>query len=448
MQTVRSNLTRMKTSIEKKLPADQDIFGYPGISKELIVACVDEAHALSYKLADLEPQFEITVLKRKISKFIDDCKDYLNSGIDGWSKEKKFDRFISSLTKIREEIRLTYLIVIDRGLRTETEINKIIEDHEHLSMAYEEYKDQFDSIAEKHKVVSTAHDQSQELQIAINEYYADSKTLAEKISTLKNEVESKYEITSKYETEIKDRRESITDIAAKIAAMEKRSELIQNQADTHQKETEDLKSALAEQIEKNSSHQQEIQDTLGNANRMGMAGSFKLRKEELNKPIVIWAAVFVVAILAIFFIGYHFVSPYFIATAEQRKVFNYSEMIMKIALVSPFIWLAWMSVKQYGYLTRILEDYAYKYASAMAFEGYKKQAKEIDEDLLKQLLDVSVYNLSQNPIRLYSAKDNHASPANEIIKDLTGILQLQKKDTTSKGKQPAKTKEADNKPVQ
>lgn len=429
MQTVRSNLTRIKTSIEKKLPAEQDIFGYAGISKEMLMACVDEAHALSYKLADLEPQFEITVLKRKISKFIEDCKDYLNSEVDSWGKEKKFDGFISSLTKIKEEIRLTYLVVVDEGLRTEAQINKITEDHEQLSTAYEKYKDQFDLISEKHDVVSTAHEKSQALQTSIEEYYSNVKILSEKVSSLKSEVESKYEITSKYETEIKDRRESITDIAAKIAAMEKRSESIQNQADTHQKETKDLKIELSEQIEKNSAHQQEIQDTLDNANRMGMAGSFKLRKEELNKPIVIWAAVFIVAILAIFFIGYHFVSPYFIATAEQRKAFNYFEMIMKIVLVSPFIWLAWMSVKQYGYLTRIWEDYAYKYASAMAFEGYKKQAKEIDEELLKQLLDVSVYNLSQNPIRLYSAKDNHASPANEIIKDLAGFLQSQKKET-------------------
>jgi hypothetical protein len=85
-----------------------------------------------------------------------------------------------------------------------------------------------------------------------------------------------------------------------------------------------------------------------------------------------------------------------------------------------------MSVKQYGYLSRIQEDYAYKFASAMAFEGYKKQAKEIDEDLLKQLLAVSVENLSQNPIRLFNSNDNHASPANEIAKDFLSVFNRNK----------------------
>src|SRR3972149_6671421 len=115
MNTVRSNLTRMKHSIHDKFPDGNDIFGFAGISKELLVSCVEEAHSLSYKLAELEPIFEITILKRKLAQLIEECKDYLNKGPEQWSKEKKFDQFVTSLTKIREEIRFTYLIVVDKG---------------------------------------------------------------------------------------------------------------------------------------------------------------------------------------------------------------------------------------------------------------------------------------------------------------------------------------------
>ena len=58
----------------------------------------------------------------------------------------------------------------------------------------------------------------------------------------------------------------------------------------------------------------------------------------------------------------------------------------------------------------------------MAFEGYKKQAHEIDESMEQQLLQISLIHMSQNPIRIYSSNDNHASPLNEIVKDFSSTL--------------------------
>ncbi len=412
----------MKKTIQERFPDGDDVFGFSGINKELLVACVDDAYQLSYKLADMEPKFEITILKRKIASLIDDCKDYLSKGTEQWGKEKKFDKFVTDLTKIREEIRITYLIVVDNGLRTESQVHQIISDYKELVSSYEKYKDQFSLIEEKLGTVDISHDRVVKLEKSTQELHSTASESSAKITSLQNESQSSYEFTSKYEAEAKERKQYIVDLANKLGSMEKRTKGLNSKAEANRKEFEELKATLAGQATLNDAQQIEIQNTLDNANRMGMAGSFKSRKEELNYPIRVWGVVFVVAILAIFATSYYFVTPY-INSAEE---INYFEVVMKIALISPFIWLAWMSVKQYGYLSRIREDYAYKYASAMAFEGYKKHAVEIDEDLLKQLIQVSIDNLSQNPIRLFNAKDNHGGPVNEIMKDVVAMLKEQK----------------------
>lgn len=417
--------------MQEKLPDGDDILGFAGISKKLLIACIDEAYKLSYNLSQLEPEFEITVIKRKLASLFDDCKEYLNKSTEQWGKEKKFDKFITDITNIREQVRLTYLVVVDKGLRTEVQTNKILEDYEKISKEYEKYKDQFDEIEEKYEAVNEAYKKASELFEEIEKINENVNEINEKVVSIKSGSESSFQITSKYESEIKERRQYVVDLANQLVSMEKKSKVLQSKADENRKEIERLSADLNEQIEKNKIQQNEIQDTLDNANRMGMAGSFKSRKEELNRPIMIWGIVFILAILCIFAIGYRFVAPYVLANKE----FNHIEVLIKIALVSPFVWLAWMSVKQYGYLSRIREDYAYKYASAMAFEGYKKHAKEIDPVLLTNLLHVSVLNLSQNPIRLYSANDNHGSPINEFAREFTSFMKNKSFDWESeKGK--------------
>lgn len=386
-------------------------------------------------MAELEPQFEITILKRKLKGLIDDCKEYLTHDIEHWGKERKFDKFVTDLTKIREEVRLTYLVVVDKSLRAEAEIQKVIEESKQLSDAYEEYKTYFDTIQQE--VVSTeqASKRIAEMQSESEGLYSKASEAAKSIADLEATAEASYEFVSKYENEAKERTKAISDLQIQLQSMEKSADRLIEGAEQSGEEYERLEKSLTEQIELNKEQQQEIQNTLENANRAGMAGSFKSRKDELNFPIKVWGTVFVVAVILIFAIGYHFVAPY----VKGGEDVNYFEITVKVLLVSPFVWLAWMSVKQYGYLSRIREDYAYKFASAMAFEGYKKHAIELDEKLLRQLLEVSIENLSQNPIRLFGAKDNHASPAHEGIKELVELLKSAKdkvKATSTKDKPP------------
>jgi hypothetical protein len=86
------------------------------------------------------------------------------------------------------------------------------------------------------------------------------------------------------------------------------------------------------------------------------------------------------------------------------------------------IWLGWFAARQFSYLSRIREDYAFKYAAAMAYEGHKKATREVDEDLERVLLEFSLFNMSQNPIRIYSEKLEHVTPMHEFTSTILDKL--------------------------
>lgn len=167
----------------------------------------------------------------------------------------------------------------------------------------------------------------------------------------------------------------------------------------------DIQTQLFEQFE---AYRNTINDLLGDANRTGMAASFTNRKKELSNPMQYWLLLFVCSILGLVVMGVIYLAP----LLESGKL---EQLPSRLTLVAPFIWLGWFSAKQYGYTARLREDYAYKEASAMSFEGYKREATEDDKEMLQNLLDTAIKNLGDNPIRIYNGHENHASPLHEIL---------------------------------
>ena len=416
MQTIRSNLTRLKNLAEKNLPEGEDIFGYAGISKTLIVDFIESSHKFSYELADLEPNFEITILKRKVSKLIDLCKDYLNEDVKGFLKEKKFDAFIDRITEIRDQVRITYIVVVDKSLRKEADSAEIKENYEILKKSYEDFEGRFQAVDHSLQSVVDNQERAEEVKDDLLVLLETSREKSNDISSFMEECESNNESIEKYENEARAKKEFLIESSEKLTNLINKSQVLKSDSDSMLDRLGSLALELNEQIELNSEKQKEIHDTLGNANRVGMAGSFKIRKEELDRPIMMWGIMFAISILLIFGVAVYFIAPVLKLGGE----IIYWSILTKLLLATPFVWLAWMSAKQYGYLSRIREDYAYKYASAMAFEGYKKHAVEAEDGLLHELLSISIANLSQNPIRLFQSKDNHASPVNELIKEVFG----------------------------
>lgn len=155
-------------------------------------------------------------------------------------------------------------------------------------------------------------------------------------------------------------------------------------------------------------YREAIDGLLGDANRTGMAASFTKRKNDLNEPMRIWLWVFAGSIIGLVVMGVIYLAP----LLESGKL---EQLPSRLALTAPFIWLGWFSAKQYGYTSRLREDYAYKEASAISFEGYKREASLVNPEMLKNLMETAIQNLGDNPIRIYSGHGNHASPLHEIL---------------------------------
>jgi hypothetical protein len=57
MQTVRASLTRLKALIDTQLPDGQDVFGYPGVSKQSLKDAIDVSYSLTQLIDDYDPKF-------------------------------------------------------------------------------------------------------------------------------------------------------------------------------------------------------------------------------------------------------------------------------------------------------------------------------------------------------------------------------------------------------
>lgn len=78
------------------------------------------------------------------------------------------------------------------------------------------------------------------------------------------------------------------------------------------------------------------------------------------------------------------------------------------------LWFAWLAMKQIGQRFRLAEDNAYKASVAKAYEGYKKQAAQFDNDFAERLFGAALTRLAEAPLGLIE-KDPHGSPWHELI---------------------------------
>lgn len=97
--------------------------------------------------------------------------------------------------------------------------------------------------------------------------------------------------------------------------------------------------------------------------------------------------------------GYPLISKH-VAIASLEKLSSFLE--------------AWFSTRRLGYLFKLREDYAYKAATAIAFEGYRDQAAKYDENMEAQVIESVLKRFEEPPLRLM-ADPVRSSPISEYI---------------------------------
>ena len=90
------------------------------------------------------------------------------------------------------------------------------------------------------------------------------------------------------------------------------------------------------------------------------------------------------------------------------------KLIISLLSVGGPIWFGWLSSKQIGYRFRLAEDYAYKAAISKAYEGYRREAVELDSDFQIKLFTSALSRLDEQPLRFVNQK-THGSPWHEFF---------------------------------
>lgn len=229
-----------------------------------------------------------------------------------------------------------------------------------------------------------------------------------------------------------------------LEALEKNKEAADGQKaeiDGMVDEISELKASLQEQINRNTEYQGKldkyhadiqavikrhaeqqklISDLLPKAASAGLAASFNKRVRALSWVRWSWLGLFVASLSAL---G---VFAFLLLGRATDAVEFVPYILQRLPLSLPFVWLGWFSAIQYGNVTRVQEDYAFKEATSMAFVGYKDHMEymaKIDaddaDDAMKMLAIKTISILSNEPLRIYGKNESDASPLSSWFKFLS-----------------------------
>jgi hypothetical protein len=150
---------------------------------------------------------------------------------------------------------------------------------------------------------------------------------------------------------------------------------------------------------------EKIAKATADLNRQGLADSFAQQAQILRAKRDRYERGFVYSVIAIVLLA-----------GMRVGLIKYLPLDwVHTALLAPIVfglfWAAWFFSGRSQIISRVVEDYAFKSATALAFEGYKREAAASDPELAKQLLARAIEHFGKNPTRLMpKVGKGHGSP--------------------------------------
>jgi hypothetical protein len=149
----------------------------------------------------------------------------------------------------------------------------------------------------------------------------------------------------------------------------------------------------------------------------GLAGAFERRAGRLNKAAWVWVFGLAIALTCGFAIGIdRFASMKEILQVNTSPTIIWANAFMTIVGIGAPVWFAWLSTKQIGQSFRLAEDYAFKASVAKAYEGYRREAADLDPQFAQRLFGSALTRLEEAPIRLLD-QQVHSSPMQELLQN-------------------------------
>jgi F0F1-type ATP synthase membrane subunit b/b' len=148
----------------------------------------------------------------------------------------------------------------------------------------------------------------------------------------------------------------------------------------------------------------------------GLAGAFEDKAIKLNASIRLWVAGLIAALGAGAIVGYtrlHALEAY-LSSPNSSGIKLTIQLILSILSVGAPLWFAWLATKQIGQRFRLAEDYEFKASVSKAYEGYRREAMQLDADFSQRLFGNALTRLEEPPLR-FVEETAHSSPIMEML---------------------------------
>ncbi len=209
MEQTKQELSLLKSVINNSFPDENDLKGFLGISKALIIHSLSECDALLIKFDEYSNRYETIILKRELADIFKKLKkDFETEFVN--IKPALFDSILNKITKIRFLIRDTYFVVVDEPIKTELEVIKAKEELVSLTSQIVELKriiQELDSL--KQNTIQGIDNAKKAIDDIQQTTLSDFNSISEELTLLKtntvnNIIEVNEEITALKTSTVKD----------------------------------------------------------------------------------------------------------------------------------------------------------------------------------------------------------------------------------------------------
>ena len=210
--------------------------------------------------------------------------------------------------------------------------------------------------------------------------------------------------------------QSLKEANLEIENIKTKSNLNLSKIETNKQSSETLKASINTQEVRAKKVAEYCEEVHGIATSVGLSASFSERAEKTSQSMWFWIIALFIALIIIMLLGHNRLENFndLIKVESPNWGALWMNLFLSILGIAAPGWLAWLSTKQIAQRFKIAEDYKYKAAVAKAYEGYKREAADIDKDLAYRLFDSALTRLEEPPLRLME-QENHGSPFSEFL---------------------------------
>lgn len=403
MDDINQQLKQIKAAWDTitTVPDDLTSWGFPGLTKQSIADAIGGMAELSAQI-DKKDYVPLATSKAFLIQTLTNLKTHVTTHLPS-NPQPHIPGFLSLIEQARTLIRHMHEEADGQTRRVYGSAA------EKLAIALSRVSD----ATKIYDVVINTRDAALTATTEANNAAANAEEAASKITELQNNATNKVESIDVYIEELKSDKELVNGYANQI------HEMVSSFSDL-KSELENGKTTQNELFSEFEKYRKQAEAILERTNQASLAGSFISRKNQLRWSQVFWGGIFMSSIGLLSCIGFILIFPNFPFEALINPSPNMSPdiwkaMLQHLPLTAPLIWLGWFAARQYGFSSRLGEDYAFKVATAMAFEGYKREANEAGGKIYEKLLETAIDNFGDNPLRIFNDHANHASPTHELL---------------------------------